>query len=288
MRFVPRIWALLPAVLVCFAALALAQSGTTRIEQNDPSIAYTGNWYTNGASPHSGGDSFLTNEKGARAAITFNGTGITWIGVLDQYSGFAQVYLDGTLNTIDTYAANTKYQQALFTAHGLAPGPHTLSIEVLHVRDGITAGSWVWIDGFDIENGFGVPGGITASGGRVEQNDASVSYTGTWFLNTNPMQSAGTAVLATAGGSSATVAFTGTGIRWIAYRDAWSGTANVYVDGIMKTTVDAYAPIDQPQSTGYDIGGLASGKHTLKVEVTGAHNAQSGGSWIWMDAFDVR
>jgi hypothetical protein len=275
-------------MIACSVSLTFAQSGTTRIEENDPSIAYTGTWYPNGESPNSGGNAVLTNQKGARAAITFNGTGITWIGVADPYSGLAQVYLDGTLSTIDTYAPSTKYQQKLFAAHGLASGPHTLSIEVLHVRDGDTSGSWVWIDAFDIENGSGVPGGITASSGRIEQNDPAVSYTGTWFLNTNPMQSGGTALLATDKGSRATITFTGTGIRWIAYRDAWSGIANVYLDGLMKATVDTYVPVDQPQSTGFDIGGLNSGQHTLTIEVTGTHNPQSGGSWIWVDAFDIR
>ena len=288
MRSVSHAWTLLPVIMACSASVVFAQSGTTRIEENDPSITYTGTWYPNGESPNSGGNAVLTNQKGARAAITFNGTGITWIGVADPYSGLAQVYLDGTLSTIDTYAQNTKYQQALFAAHGLALGPHTLSIEVLHVRDGDTSGSWVWIDGFDIENGSGIPGGITASSGRIEQNDPAVSYTGTWFLNTNPMQSGGTAALATDRGSRATITFTGTGIRWIAYRDAWSGTANVYVDGVMKATVDTYVMVDQPQSTGFDIGGLNSGQHTLAIEVTGTHNPQSGGSWIWVDAFDIR
>ena len=288
MRYVPRAWVLLPAVMTCSVSLALAQSGTTRIEENDPSIAYTGTWYPNGQSPNSGGSAVLTNQKGARAALTFNGTGVTWIGVLDPYSGFAQVYLDGTLSTIDTYALNTEYQHPLFAAHGLAPGPHTLSIEVLHVRDGYTAGSWVWIDAFDIENGSGIPGGITASGGRIEQNSPAVSYSGTWFLNTNPMQSGGTAVLAMDLGSSATITFTGTGIRWIAYRDAWSGIASIYLDGVIQTTVDTYVPVDLPQTTGFDIGGLNSGQHTLTIAVTGTHNPLSGGSWIWVDAFDIR
>jgi hypothetical protein len=89
-------------------------------------------------------------------------------------------------------------------------------------------------------------------------------------------------------GSSATITFTGTGIRWIAYHDAWSGIANVYLDGVMKTSVDTYVPVDLPQTTGFDIGGLNSGQHTLTIAVTGTHNPQSGGSWIWVDAFDIR
>jgi hypothetical protein len=278
-----------PAVAIFLAmAAGWAQSTTTRIEETDPSISYTGQWYTNGESPNSGGSAVLTNAKDARAALTFNGTGITWIGVMDPYSGLAQVYLDGTLNTVDTYAASTKYQQPLFAAHGLAPGPHTLSIEVLHQRDGNTSGSWIWIDAFDIENGNGIVGGVTANAGRVEQNDPSVSYNGTWFLNTNSVDSGGTAVLATDIASSATIAFTGTGIRWITYRDAWSGIANVYLDGALNATVDNYVPIDQPQATGFDIGGLAPGQHSLMITVTGTRNPKSGGSWVWVDGFDIR
>jgi hypothetical protein len=56
----------------------------------------------------------------------------------------------------------TKYQKVLFTARGLAPGLHTLSIEVMHTRDVNGSGSWVWIDGFDVENGAGVSGGTSA------------------------------------------------------------------------------------------------------------------------------
>src|SRR5687767_14308671 len=113
-----------------FAAPGFSQNAATRIEDNDISITYSGTWYSNGASPNSGGRSVLTNEKGARASITFTGTGITWIGVADPYCGIAQVYLDGTLHTVDTYNRETKYQHTLFSAHGLAAGPHTLSIEV--------------------------------------------------------------------------------------------------------------------------------------------------------------
>jgi hypothetical protein len=277
---------ILAAFTLCWPLLAQS-STTTRVEENDPSIVYTGNWYTNGSSANSGGRAVLTNDQNARAAIIFNGTGISWIGVSDPWSGFARVYLDGVLNTIDTYASATTYQKVLFTARGLAPGPHALSIEVSHSRDASGNGSWVWLDAFDIENGSAVSGGISAPAGRAEQNAPAVSYTGTWYLNSNPAQSGGTAVLAMDVGSRATIAFTGTGIRWVAYRDAWSGIANVYLDGALAATVDNYSAGDFPQSDGFTIVGLAPGPHTLTIEVTGTHSANSRGSWIWVDAFDV-
>ena len=101
-------------ILVCLTitlevSLAVAQSTTFRGEQDDPSVTYTGNGYKNGASANSGGSAALTNTLDARAAIAFTGTGISWIGVGDPWSGFARVYLDGLLNTVDTHASATAY-----------------------------------------------------------------------------------------------------------------------------------------------------------------------------------
>jgi hypothetical protein len=272
---------------ICLLPVIAQSANTSHIEENDPSITYTGTWYPNNEAPNSGGHATLTNALGARAVLTFTGTAISWIGVGDPWSGFAQVYLDGVMYTVDTYAGVTTYQKVLFTARGLTSGPHTLSIQVPHSRDVNGSGSWVWIDGFDIENGSGISGGISASTGRTEQNNPAVNYSGIWFLNTNPVQSGGTAVLATDFGSSATIAFSGTGIKWIAYRDPWSGIANIYLDGGKIGAMDTYSPTEQAQAAGYSVNGLKAGAHTLTIEVTGTHSANSHGSWVWVDAFDV-
>jgi hypothetical protein len=281
-------YVLLPAAIALCALAGQAQTGTsTRIEEGDKSIIYTGTWYTNGSSLHSGGGAALTNAIGATAVVTFTGTGITWLGVLDPWSGMATVYLDGTRNTVDTYNGGTLYQQALFQVRGLAAGPHTLSIEVTHMRDVNGLGSWVWIDGFDVENGSGVTGGVTATAGRTEQNNPALSYTGVWFPNGAAVHSGGSAALATDAGSRATLNFNGTGVTWFAYRDEWSGIARVYVDGQLRATVDTYLSPAMAQSAAYVLSGLAPGPHTLTIEVTGTHGPASGGSWIWVDAFEV-
>ena len=85
----------------------------------------------------------------------------------------------------------------------------------------------------------------------------------------------------------ATVTFTGTGVKWIGYRDEWSGNARVYIDGILKATIDTYASPSQGQTVLYTATGLASGAHSLAIEVAGTHDAVSKGSWVWVDAFDV-
>src|SRR5580698_7389372 len=102
---------MLPAALTLFASMALAQTSPTIIMETDPSITYTGTWYQNYETPNYGGESYLTNDKGATAVVTFNGTGITWVGVEDPYSGIAEVYLDGTPSMVDCYSGPTLYQQ---------------------------------------------------------------------------------------------------------------------------------------------------------------------------------
>src|SRR5512132_2405490 len=142
-----RILLLVAMLMIPFAA-ALAQSGTmTRFEQDDSRIRYTGTWYPNGSSLNSGGSSTLANLKGSQAVVTFNGTGISWIGTADPFTGLAYVYLDGAPHEINTAGGTgTLYQQQLFTAHGLTPGLHTLTIEITHSHDGSTNQSWIWID----------------------------------------------------------------------------------------------------------------------------------------------
>ena len=276
-------------ILIVVSALAATSSSAiaqTRIEQNDPAIVYSGNWYTNDSAANTGGHAVLTNTKGARASITFNGTGIAWIGVSDAYAGLATVYLDGTMQVINTYNPISQYQRALFQASGLASGLHTLSIEVTHERGPGTDGSWVWIDAFDIA-GSPVAGGISATTGRVEQNNAAMTYVGHWYANNNPMLSGGSAALAVDAGSRASLTFTGSGVSWIAYQDQWSGVARVYIDGDLKTTIDEYASPARIGVAAYTISGLGAGTHTITIEATGSRNASSQGAWVWVDAFDV-
>jgi len=53
----------------------------------------------------SGGTAGLAMDSNSSATVTFTGTGITWVGYRDQWSGIAKVYVDGVLRTeaVDTY-----------------------------------------------------------------------------------------------------------------------------------------------------------------------------------------
>jgi len=51
--------------------------------------------------------------------------------------------------------------------------------------------------------------------------------------------------------------------------------------------VDTYSATDQAKAVVFAATGLASGPHTLTIDVTGTKNASAQGLWIWIDAFDT-
>ena len=122
---------------------------------------------------------------------------------------------------------------------------------------------------------------------RYEQTNSAIAYSGAWSTNNLSLHSGGSAALSMDPGSRARFTFVGTGIRWIGYRDEWSGVARVYLDGSLTATVDTFASPAAAQTVLYSVAGLPSASHTLVLEATGARNAKSGGSWVWIDALDV-
>jgi len=270
----------------------------TFVQQNNSAVVYTGTWFTNNNSIHNGGSAALAMDKGSRATLTFSGTGVSWVGYRDGWSGIANVYLDGAkVATVDTYASSAKAQAVLYSTSGLTSATHTLAIEVTQSCSSSSGGDWVWIDGFEIAaattggaggtGGTGGTGTTTGTPVRYQQNSSAVKYTGTWFTNNNSVQSGGSAALAMNAGSKATFSFTGTAVSWIGCRDEWAGIAKVYIDNVLVGTVDTYSSAAKAQTALYSRTGLARGTHSITIEVTGTRNPSSGGSWIWVDAFDV-
>src|SRR5438105_15462781 len=88
-------------------------------------------------------------------------------------------------------------------------------------------------------------------------------------------------------GSRLILTFTGSSVSWITYQDQWLRFVNVYIDGVLKTTIDNFASPARAGINAYNIGGLGSGAHTITIEATGSRNSSAQGAWVWVDAFDV-
>src|SRR5204863_453899 len=152
------------------------------------------------------------------------GTSARWFGWNDPWSGIANVYVDGVLQTqIDTYASSDTPQHLNYTTPLLQYGTHTLTVEVTQTRNAASQGYWVWVDAFDYR-GSPPPPSYT----RAEEISSAVSYNGTWYDNNYAANSGGHAKLAMSAGARATFTFTGSSARWIGWNDQWSGIAKVY------------------------------------------------------------
>ncbi|WP_241911148.1 beta-galactosidase [Streptomyces sp. DH-12] len=89
-------------------------------------------------------------------------------------------------------------------------------------------------------------------------------------------------------GDSLEVTFEGPTVRWIGPDSVNHGTADVYIDGVKKATVDSYAPSPVFQQVLFEANDLGEGEHTLKIVVTGEKGtAASQGTFVSADAIDT-
>jgi PKD repeat protein len=257
-----------------------------RVEDSDPSWVYSGNWTFNNSAPHSGGSARFTSAAGSRATISFVGTGVRWAAYRDPWCGIAKVYIDGLfIAEVDTYTTDYLKNVVVYSRTGLSSGSHTLVIEADGRGNASARGGQVWLDAIDVLDSPPPTG--TGAVTRVEESDPAWSFTGAWAANTSAPHSGGRAMVTQQAGARGRLTFNGTGVRWIAYRDMFSGIANVYVDGMLHGRVDTYVNDYLKAVVVYEVTGLTPGAHMLTIEVLGERNPSARGVQIWIDAADV-
>ena len=253
----------------------------SHLQETDPEVSYSGAWAqeTSGIA-WSAGDAKVAASAGAQATLRFRGTSAAWRGYRGPDAGIARVYVDGAFAAeVDLYSPTHFVQDAVYTAGGLADGPHTITVEASGLRHPSSSAARVIVDAFD----------VTAPGVRSQETDAAVSYSGSWVHgNRNRTWSEGTAAVSNTPGSRASFTFSGTEVRWVGFRAARTGIANVYLDGAFIAEVDTYAAgAEGYQATAYTLSGLAPGAHTLAIEATGRRNPAATNNYVVVDAFDV-
>ena len=136
------------------AASVTVSNGTTRIEQDDPAVTYTGIWVTASDPTVSGGTAIESNQANATATLKFTGTRVSWIGYRCACAaGIAEVSVDGSPYVEeDTYSAVTEPQAVVYTSPSLQRGTHTLQIEVTGSYDRAGNSAYVVVDAFDVTN----------------------------------------------------------------------------------------------------------------------------------------
>jgi len=284
------------ATVVVDAIDAPGAIAITRQQESDSDVSATAGWVqdnavntfipglTNNFLPNasirnwSAGGALISSTPGARVALNFIGTAVTWIGARGTQVGIARVYLDGVLAAVvDGWAMGEQIQAALYSVSGLANVPHTLEIEATGQKNLLAQSALVAVDAFE----------VTRPGLRVKQTHPAVQYGAGWIQgNQDRAYSEGTSAESNAVGAQASFTFNGRGVRWIGVRGPQTGIARITLDGQVVDDIDTFAMTESLQHIDYAVTGLAAGTHTLGIEVLGK-NPMSTNFWVLIDGFDV-
>ncbi len=122
-----------------------------RYEQTDSRIVWTGPWTTYAKWSLSGGSYAQSRFTTATVAVTFNGTGIDWVGTKSSLGGKAIVTVDGTSPVqVDLYSPVSLHKQVIWGVSGLSSGVHTLGITPTATNDAASNGLYVFVDALDV------------------------------------------------------------------------------------------------------------------------------------------
>jgi hypothetical protein len=122
---------------------------------------------------------------------------------------------------------------------------------------------------------------------RVGCLGAEMKYSGTWSDASNPYDYEGKAKSSSESGASVEFSFKGKDVYWRAAKGPDLGKAAVYLDGVLRTTVDCWAVNPSFFQFAFVKQGLSdSNIHTIKVVVRGEKNALSTGTAIQHMSFE--
>lgn len=124
---------------------------TTKHEETDAQITYTGDWAVYSTQYCSGGSSKYSSMRGAYAQFTFTGTGLRIFGVKSAGKGKAKISIDGSdYGSHDCYAPSEEWKAKIFETIGLTHGTHVIRVEVDTVKNTSSVGYQVNLDYFEV------------------------------------------------------------------------------------------------------------------------------------------
>jgi hypothetical protein len=292
-----------PTVSPTTSHAATSPVGSTRINDTDTSIIYskgnssTADWSYFKPAP----EDYLQDEhssnfvRGAGAipgvglVVNFTGTGITWIGKKGPQYGIASYSIDGgPPQTVDNYNAGELAQNAVLTLSGLSSESHVLAISLLDRKNASATGYWQTIDGFSLDGSA-----LTPSQGTVAGFDSSeLVFKGSWQGGrvSDGSDLSGGHYWSNEANASISWTFVGSLIEVFGRPDYENGYMDVYMDGAPSPVASInghWGSDDDDTLNSYLLFAkkLAPGQHTIKVVVTGKHDATAKDNYVQIDQF---
>jgi hypothetical protein len=121
---------------------------------------------------------------------------------------------------------------------------------------------------------------------QESSTDPAVVRTGSWSTVAEAGASGGSVIAASVAGRSARISVPrAKGLAWVATRGPDRGTATVIIDGVIKATIDLWAPQVEPARVVYATSFSGTASHTIRVTATGRKRAASTGTKVTVDGF---
>ncbi len=111
--------------------------------------------------------------------------------------------------------------------------------------------------------------GLTTKVTATQQSSAAMRYAGSWRNSSSSVWWGGSAKYSSSKGATVSYRFTGKSIAWVSLKGFNRGKANVYVNGVLKGTVNLYNATTQTQRVVWSTTFSTSATRTLTIKVLG-------------------
>jgi hypothetical protein len=255
---------------LAYGSLAVESSATQLVRTWDPDASTSA----------SGGSYISSRTVGSSATWTFpatSGQRATVYGVRLPMGGYASVYVDGVKQgKASFYASALKHKVPVFTTPALSAGTHKVEVRLLGTKPAVSNGSWVGLDFLRIG---GVNRQETVTTQKFRRLTSASASGGSY--DSVPHRTSGD----TGGPPAYTLTFHGSGIKLYATQTPASGSAKVYVDGVLKATVNLRSSSAAFQALVATIVELPDALHVLRIVPVGT--SAGSGSDVNLDRVDV-
>ena len=230
------------------------------------------------------------SDKDATATIPFNGPGIEIYGLKSSQLGLADVRIDGkSVGELDFYTAGATEKGVLIGRYtNLSSGPHLMTITVKREHKGrANERSKISLDYFKVFPGQGeAVEKIDDRDPRIEYGSVFKDWSDAELYASTEKYADINADVSLASKATATIPFSGTGIRIYGLKSSSLGKALVTIDGKEMPALDFYTP--GATEKGVLIGeftNLSDGDHVLTLRVN--PDSPEGRKKVSLDSFDI-
>ncbi|KAI0091119.1 hypothetical protein BDY19DRAFT_933898 [Irpex rosettiformis] len=254
------------------------------IDDTSPLIRYDTTWSDSSHaddywSAYSNGTFHATDQYGATATLTFNGSAIYLYGAFRPNHDTYWVTLDGnvTVGNGNPNSTMNLFQHLMYSATNLPDGEHHL---VLQNKYSTAGASWVDVDYMLVTSGDGNP--VTQSHDTVlDDVNKSIRYSAGWDISPNDVTAnyfKNTAHRTSQPNASATISFEGNSITVYGTTSMDHAAFSVELDGGTPIVLNGSAPVTRFQNMLYFAGDLSNSSHTLTIA-----NMDTSGMWLDLD-----